>query len=125
MQVKQSTHKVFKVTPGAKSTSVRIGDSKKNMDGTYDNFYWNAMLVSNAHTEIGNVIEEGDKLVIVEGQAYLNDFRGKTYGNVTVFKAEVIKGEEKAPVPPTQTMPDPPVANDEKYGYDPLDEPPF
>lgn len=125
MQVKQSTHKVFKVTPGSKSTTVRIGDSKKNLDGTYANFYWNAMLVGTAHAEIGNSIKEGDKLVIVEGQAYLNEFRGKVYGNVTVFKAEVIKGEALPPKPSQQTAPEPPPANDPQYGYEPLEDPPF
>ena len=93
MQIKDSKyHKVWKVEEKNGIKKVNLGDSKKNKDGSYDNWTWfDCMLVSSAK-EVD--IQEGDTITIVSGLVQKRKYEGKYYDNVVIFDLEVTKKSE-------------------------------
>lgn len=84
--------KVWKSEQHDKFTKVDLGDSRKNKDGTYDNFTWfGVMLVGDAH-KLG--VEKDDVIEVTSAQIYQEKYNDKWGTKVTVFGANIV-GEKK------------------------------
>jgi hypothetical protein len=94
MQIKDSKyHKVWKIEEKNGMKFIDLGDSKKNKDGSYDNFSWfRCMLVTNAKQI---ELTEGDTITIISGIVNKRKYEGKYYDNVVIFDLEVTKKAEK------------------------------
>ena len=92
MQIANSKyHKVWEVKEENNIKKVTLGDSKKNKDGTYENWSWfDCMLVGKAK-EIN--ISKGDTVTIVSGLVQKRKYQGKYYDNIVIFELEVTNKE--------------------------------
>ncbi len=88
MQIKDSRfHKVWEVKVENGFKKVKLGDSRKLKDGTFENWSWfDVAFVSSAQ---GLQVEEGDTITIISGQVQKRKYEGKYYDNVVVFEAEI------------------------------------
>ena len=88
MQIKDSKyHKVWKVVEENGMKKVDLGDSKKNQDGTYENWSWfGCLLVGNAKDV---EVQEGDTVTIKSGLVQKRKYKDKYYDNVVIFAIEV------------------------------------
>ena len=88
MQIKDSRyHKVWEVKEENGIKKVNLGDSKKNKDGSWDNWTWfDCMLVGDAKKV---EINKGDTITINSGQVQKRKYKGKYYDNVVLFNIEV------------------------------------
>lgn len=122
MQVKDSrNHKVFKVTKYANTTTLRVGDSRKKADGSYENCYWDVLLVGNAQRDNGHLVKEGDRITINEGIAFIETFQEKRYGKVTAFRITIQEPYESNTTPRQDNIPDmPPPPAYESPGDEPF-----
>ena len=96
-----------------KYSTVRIGTSKKNQDGTYTNSNWFATFIGKAHDKI-KTLEPKDRITIITGNVQnvskkQPDSTYKTYLNVAVFdfekQSEKTTGEMDTP-PQVETADD-------------------
>ncbi len=88
MQIKDSRfHKVWEVKVENGFKKVKLGDSRKLKDGTFENWSWfDVAFVSNAQSL---QVEEGDTITIISGQVQKRKYEGRYYDNVVVFDAEI------------------------------------
>lgn len=97
MQIKDSKfHKVWKVELDQNGRKkVNLGDSKKNQDGSFNNWTWFfCNLVGNAK---GVHIDEGDTITIKNGKIEMYKTQSGEYKNsITIFDIEVTaKGNQQ------------------------------
>lgn len=104
--------KVWKVEVKDKVVVANLGDSKKNKDGTYENWTWfNVAFVGQAK-ELASTLNEGDLIEIINGQ--ITQAKDKTdpkkyYNNIVVFEFDLMQrsqpkqddfgGEEEGDLP--------------------------
>ena len=88
MQVRDSRyHKVWKITNEKGMKKIDLGDSKKNQDGTYENWTWFGCLLVG---EAKNVeLHEKDTITINAAQVQKRKYKDKYYDNVVIFNLEV------------------------------------
>ena len=86
--------KVWEVKNENNWKKVNLGDSRKQKDGTYQNFtWWDCSLVGNAK----NVdIIKGDTVEIKSGIIYQEKYNDKYYNRITIFEIEVIAGSQNS-----------------------------
>jgi hypothetical protein len=89
--------KVWKVEVKEKVVLVNLGDSKKNKDGTWDNWTWfNVAFVGQAK-DPATTLNEGDLIEIISGQLTQakdkNDPK-KFYNNMVVFEFDFMQRSE-------------------------------
>lgn len=86
--------KVWKIEEVNGLKKVTLGDSKKNQDGTYDNWNWfGCLLVGNAK----NVpLNEGDKVEVISGQISQKKWNDKWMTNIVIFDIEVMESAKPA-----------------------------
>ena len=90
--------KAWKVEEKNGFTKIDLGDSKKNKDGTYNNFTWyNCTLFGDAK---GVQVNEGDTVEVKSGVITQRKYEDKWYNDIAIFDLEVTKkGEAKAKEP--------------------------
>jgi hypothetical protein len=82
-------HKVWEVKEENGMKKVTLGDSRKNKDGSYENWSWfDCLLVSKAK-EVD--IEKGDTIKILSGQVQKRKYKDKYYDNVVLFDIEIME----------------------------------
>jgi len=95
MQIKDSKyHKCWEIEDKGTYKKIKIGDSKKKQDGSYENCTWFGILVGKA-AQVD--INKDDVFTIHSGQVFTNKGNdGKFYTSVTVFELEVTKKAESS-----------------------------
>ena len=84
--------KVWKKTEQNGFTKLDLGDSRKNKDGTYQNWTWfGCTLFGNAKSVD---IIEGDKVEVKSGIISQREYNGKWYNDIVIFEIEVM-GDSK------------------------------
>ena len=85
-------HKVWEVKEENGMKKVTLGDSKKNKDGSYENWSWFDCLLVGKAKEVE--LNKGDTVTIKAGQVQKRKYKGKYYDNVVIFDLEVTKKAE-------------------------------
>ncbi len=84
---------VWKVEEKNGFTKLDLGDSKKNKDGSYDNFTWyNCTLLGKAKDVR---VCERDKVEIKSGIITKRKYNEKWYDDIIIFDIEVMEGAKK------------------------------
>lgn len=84
--------KAWKIEDKGNYKKVNIGDSRKNKDGSYDNFTWfGAMFVGKAKDI---ELNEKDTFEVKSGIIYQNKYNNKWYTNLVIFDIGVTKKAE-------------------------------
>ncbi len=88
MQIANSRfHKVWEVKKENGFTKINLSDSKKNQDGTYNNWTWfDCLLVGGAKNK---QISKDDKITIISGLVNKRKYNDKYYDEVVIFDFEV------------------------------------
>jgi len=88
MQIKDSLyHKVWEVKEENGMKKVTLGDSKKNKDGTYENWSWFDCLLVGKAKDVE--VKEGDTVTVKSGLIQKRKYKDKYYDNVVIFEIEV------------------------------------
>lgn len=108
MQIKDSKyHKVWKVEVNDHGfVKVKLGDSRKNKDGEYENWSWfNVNFVGNCK-EKAKTLNEGDTITIDSGIIAKREYNGNYYDDITVFAYTITSESTSQPAPPSADIPD-------------------
>jgi hypothetical protein len=88
-------HKVWEVKEKNGMKKLTLGDSKRNQDGTYENWSWfDCLLVSKAK-EVD--VEKGDTIKILSGQVQKRKYKDKYHDNIVLFDIEIMEKSTTEP----------------------------
>lgn len=98
MQIQNSRfHKVWEIENKGNYSEVKLGDSRKEKDGTYTNCTWLARFVGKAHALAEDLgIVSGDTINVLSGTIFSEKGKNGTYfTKVVIFDFEVERKQEQ------------------------------